>query len=63
MAKGKSTFIEFRCPKTGVRLKTTTINKSNTKMGDLAAKLKIYSPKARERVTPVAKEIKRTKPN
>ncbi len=61
MAKGKSTFIEFRCPLMGDRLKTTTINKSKMKMGDLAAKLKIFSPRAKQRVTPIAKEIKRSK--
>jgi hypothetical protein len=61
MAKGKSTFIEFRCPITGARLKTTTINKSKLKMGDLAAKLRIFSKTARQRVTPIAKEIKRSK--
>jgi hypothetical protein len=61
MAKGKRTFIEFRCPQTSTRIKTTTINKSLTKMGDLAAKLKLYSPAARQRVTPIAKEIKRSK--
>jgi hypothetical protein len=61
MAKGKRTFIELRCPDSQGRIKTTTINKSKTKMGDLAAKLSLYSPFTRKRVTPVAKEIKRSK--
>lgn len=61
MAKGKRTFIEFRCPITLARIKTVTINKSLTKMADLTSKLKLYSKTARQRVTPIAKEIKRSK--
>lgn len=66
MAKGKSTFVELRCPVTGKRLKTTTINKSKMKPADLALKIKVFSQGANDgkggRVTPIVKEIKRSKP-
>ncbi len=59
MAKGKSIFVEFRCPETNMRLKTTTINKTKHKPADIAKP--IYSKAVRKRVTPVVKEIKRSK--
>lgn len=59
MAKGKSVFVEFKCPISGIRLKTTTINKTKHKPADIAKK--VYSKGAKQRVTPVVKEIKRSK--
>jgi hypothetical protein len=61
MAKGKSTFVELRCPETGIRVATRTINKSQMKPADLAAKIKIVSPGSKKRVTPIVKEISRAK--
>jgi hypothetical protein len=59
MAKGKSIFMEYICPETNNRLKTSTYNKTKHKLVDLAKRM--YSKFARKHVVAVPKEIKRSK--